>query len=59
MSRQKLIRTELSILDKCFPRNSDGCFQIVVSSVEELVCRFINSKNGTKYDLTCNISVSI
>ncbi|XP_064390355.1 ubiquitin-conjugating enzyme E2 Q2-like [Halichondria panicea] len=60
MSRQKLLRTELSILEKCFPKNCDGCFQIVVSSVEELVCRFTNSKNGTStiYDLTCNISPS-
>ena len=60
MSRQKLLRTELSILEKCFPKNGDGCFQIMVSSVEELVCRFTNSNGGTStiYDLTCNISVS-
>jgi len=52
----KLLKTELSILDKNFPRN-DGCFQIIIASREELVCRFVDTK-GNKYNLQCSISVS-
>lgn len=58
MSHHKLLKTELSILEKCFPKNSDGCFQIIVATHEELVCRFVHSKRATKYNLMCNISVS-
>ena len=52
----KLLKTELSILEKSFPRN-DGCFQIILAAPEELVCRFLDIK-GDKYNLQCNISVS-
>ena len=52
----KILKTELGILEKNFPRN-DGCFQIILASPEELVCRFIDTK-GDKYNLQCNISVS-
>lgn len=52
----KLLKTELSILEKNFPRN-DGCFQIIIASREELVCRFVDTK-GNKYNLQCSISVS-
>lgn len=58
MSRQKLLKTELSILEKNFPRNNDECFQIVVASPEELVCRFID-KNQNRFTLLCNISVGV
>ncbi len=58
MSRQKLLRTELSTLEKNFPKNNDECFQIVVASPEELVCRFIDLKNKKRFTLQCNISVS-
>ena len=58
MSRQKLLKTELSILEKCFPRNCDECFQIVIASPEELVCRFIDVKNKNRFTLLSNISVS-
>ncbi len=57
MSRKKL-KTELSILEKTFPRDSDGCFQIVIASPEELVCRFVDQKTKRKFSLQCNISVS-
>ena len=53
----KLLKTELSILEKSFPRN-DGCFQIILAAPEELVCRFLDSK-GDRYNLQCNISVSL
>ncbi len=56
MSHSKVLKTELSILEKQFPRNN-GCFQIILAAVEELVCRFIDTK-GNKYNLQCNISVS-
>lgn len=52
----KILKTELAILEKTFPRNH-GYFQIVLSSMEELVCRFTDTK-GTKYTIQCNISVS-
>lgn len=58
MSRQKLLRTELSILEKTFPRNSDECFQVVIASPEELVCRFMDIKNNNRFTLLSNISVS-
>ena len=58
MSRPKLLRTELSTLEKNFPRNCDECFQIVIASPEELVCRFIDTKNQNRFTLQCNISVS-
>lgn len=58
MSRQKLLRTELSTLEKSFPRNCDECFQIVIASPEELVCRFIDVKNNNRFTLLSNISVS-
>lgn len=58
MSRQKLLKTELSILEKSFPRNSDECFQIVIASPEELVCRFMDVKNNNRFTLLSNISVS-
>lgn len=56
MSRQKLLRTELSILEKTFPRNGDECFQIVIASPEELVCRFMDVKNKNRFTLLSNIS---
>lgn len=59
MSRPKLLRTELSILEKTFPRNCDECFQIVIASPEELVCRFTDLKNKNRFTLQCNISVSV
>lgn len=59
MSRKKLLRTELSILEKTFPRDSDGCFQIVLASPEELVCRFVDQKGKYKFCLQCNLSVSV
>lgn len=59
MSRQKLLRTELATLEKSFPKNNDDCcFQIVIASPEELVCRFIDLKNKRRFTLQCNISVS-
>ena len=58
MSRQKLLRTELAILEKNFPRNNDGCFQIVIASPEELVCRFIDAERNNRFTLQCNLSVS-
>lgn len=57
MSRKKL-KTELSVLEKTFPRDCDGCFQIVIASPEELVCRFVDQKTKKKFCLQCNISVS-
>jgi len=57
MSRKKL-KTELSILEKTFPKDNDGCFQIVIASTEELVCRFVDQKKKKKFCLQCNISVS-
>jgi hypothetical protein len=59
MSRQKLLKTELSILEKSFPRNCDECFQIVIASPEELVCRFLDAKNNKRFTLLSNISVSV
>ena len=59
MSRRKLLRTELSILEKTFPRDGDGCFQIVIASQEELVCRFVDQKTKKKFCLECNLSVSL
>ena len=56
MSHHRKLRTELSILEKSFPRN-DGVFQIILASPEELVCRFYDPK-GSKYNLQCSISVS-
>lgn len=53
----KTLKTELGILEKQFPRNH-GCFQIVLASTEELVCRFVDAK-GNKYTLQCSISVSL
>ena len=58
MSRQKLLKTELSILEKSFPKNTDECFQIVVASPEELVCRFVDPKTKNRFTLLANISVS-
>ena len=58
MSRQKLLRTELSTLEKNFPKSNDECFHVVVASPEELVCRFIDLKNKKRFTLQCNISVS-
>ena len=55
MSR-KILKAELSILEKHFPRN-EGSFQIVLANPEELVCRFVDSA-GNKYKLQCSISVS-
>lgn len=56
MSHHRKLRTELSILEKSFPRN-DGVFQIILASPEELVCRFYDPK-GSKYNLQCSISPS-
>ena len=59
MSRQKLLKTELSILEKTFPKNSDECFQVVIAAPEELVCRFIDVKNKSRFTLLSNMSVSV
>lgn len=53
---KKILKAELSILEKHFPRN-EGSFQIVLANPEELVCRFVDSA-GNKYKLQCSISVS-
>ena len=55
MSR-KILRTELSILEKHFPRH-EGSFQIAMANPEELVCRFVDSSDQ-KYTIQCSISVS-
>ena len=53
---KKILKAELSILEKHFPRN-EGSFQIVLANPEELVCRFVDSA-GNRYKLQCSISVS-
>lgn len=55
MSQLRVLKTELAILEKQFPRNN-GPFQIILAATEELVCRFVDTK-GNKYNLQCNISV--
>lgn len=50
------LRLEIKTLENLFSKSHD-CFQIVNASVDELTCRFI-SKNGKKYDIHANITVS-
>lgn len=54
---RKVLRRELSILERSFPRHGDHCFRVVLASPEELVCRFVHQDNT--YNLQCSISVSL
>lgn len=56
MSRN-LLKTELSILERQFPR-THGVFQMISTSSEELVCQFIDIKQK-KHTFQCNLSVRI
>ena len=56
MSRRKLLRAELRILEKQFPKDHER-FQIALATPEELVCRFI-SNVGDALTFQCNLSVS-
>lgn len=53
---RKMLRRELSIIERSFPRHGDHCFRVILASPEELVCRFVH-KDKT-YNLQCSISVS-
>ncbi|XP_017871253.1 ubiquitin-conjugating enzyme E2 Q2 isoform X2 [Drosophila mojavensis] len=48
------LKQEIKTLEKIFPKNHDR-FQILNSSVDELLCRFID-KNGKRYDIHANIT---
>ncbi|XP_030379352.1 ubiquitin-conjugating enzyme E2 Q2 isoform X2 [Scaptodrosophila lebanonensis] len=48
------LKLEIKTLEKIFPKNHDR-FQILNSSVDELLCRFID-KNGKRYDIHANIT---
>lgn len=50
------LKSEIKTLEKLFSKSHE-LFQIVNASVDELTCRFI-SKNGKKYDIHANITVS-
>lgn len=50
------LKQEIKTLEKIFPKNHER-FQILNSSVDELLCRFID-KNGKRYDIHANITVS-
>lgn len=50
------LKSEIKTLEKLFTKSHE-LFQIVNASVDELTCRFI-SKNGKKYDIHANITVS-
>lgn len=50
------LKSEIKTLEKLFSKSHE-IFQIVNASVDELTCRFI-SKNGKKYDIHANITVS-
>lgn len=51
------LKLEIKTLEKIFTKNHER-FQILNSSVDELTCRFIG-KNGKRYDIHANITVSI
>ena len=55
MSKKDTLKTELTILEQQFPKNHD-CVQVITSSREELILRFVNKDQ--KYTMHCNISVS-
>lgn len=50
------LKSEIKTVERLFHKNHE-LFQIVNASVDELTCRFI-SKNGKKYDIHANITVS-
>lgn len=50
------LKSEIKTLENLFSKSHE-LFQIVNASVDELTCRFI-SKNGKKYDIHANITVS-
>ena len=50
------LKQEMKTLERLFSKSHE-LFQIVNASVDELTCRFI-SKNGKKYDIHANITVS-
>lgn len=50
------LKQEIKTLERLFSKSHE-LFQIVNASVDELTCRFI-SKNGKKYDIHANITVS-
>lgn len=56
MSRN-LLKTELTILERQFPR-THGVFQMISTSSEELVCQFTDIKQK-KHTFQCNLSVCI
>lgn len=56
MSRN-LLKTELSILERQFPR-THGVFQMISTSSEELVCQFTDIKQK-KHTFQCNLSVCV
>lgn len=51
------LKSEIKTLEKLFPKNHER-FAIINASVDELTCRFI-TKNGKKFDIHANITVSI
>lgn len=53
---RKVLKRELEILERSFPRHGDHCFRVVLASPEELVCRFVHEDRV--YNLQCSISVS-
>lgn len=50
------LKEEIKTLKKTFTK-SHPVFQIISASVDELCCRFI-TKNGKKYEIMANITVS-
>lgn len=50
------LKSEIKTLERLFHKNHE-LFQIVNASVDELTCRLI-TKNGKKYDIHANITVS-
>ena len=51
------LKSEIKTLEKLFPKNHER-FAVINASVDELTCRFI-TKNGKKFDIHANITVSI
>jgi len=51
------LKSEIKTLEKLFPKSHER-FAIINASVDELTCRFI-TKNGKKFDIHANITVSI
>lgn len=50
------LKSEIKTLERLFTKGHER-FQIINASVDELTCRFI-TKNGKKYDIHANITVS-